>query len=188
MNLYFIDLIHSSKVKYGERKLSTQPDNYSFLTIAQLKRGRKTTCSVIRRPTKEKYMTYLVKRKGTTSEVTIFNEDVTFVIDKQGRRTVLKYPHIRHLHKTDGFNGRSFLLRIVFQFDYPITPKSESWGLKSDHQWENLGSRQVGSAPPEEKMSFYRCRLCLEEFVHFYDVTPNVLQAMRDQNISEECL
>jgi hypothetical protein len=57
-------------------------------------------------------------------------------------------------------------------------------GYGSDHNWKWDITDTFGG----EKGTRYYCPDCKQVFVHLYDVTPNIFEAMRERHINEACI
>ena len=53
-------------------------------------------------------------------------------------------------------------------------------GYGDKHMWIHMG--QAG-----HKQTAYRCQVCGELFVHAYDETPDIFEAMKKYGVKEEC-
>lgn len=64
----------------------------------------------------------------------------------------------------------------------------QGFGYGSEHNWKDLGSRQLSyPAPKEQKCTTYKCRDCGEMFLHYYGIQPEIFEAMEDAKVKEAC-
>lgn len=55
-------------------------------------------------------------------------------------------------------------------------------GYGSSHDW-------IGITPQNNsKQTFYECKNCKERFIHFYDIIPNIFEAIKENDIRDICL
>ena len=55
------------------------------------------------------------------------------------------------------------------------------------HAWDNVDTARVGSAAPEYKWTRYDCRVCGASFKHYYDMQPNIFDAMKAVPVPDQC-
>lgn len=60
-------------------------------------------------------------------------------------------------------------------------------GHGSKHVWQNLGSATVRNGDRQKKHTLYQCGVCQQTFKHFYDLDPDIFQAMKHAEIPESC-
>lgn len=61
-------------------------------------------------------------------------------------------------------------------------------GYGDNHKWKKCYTPQVGSAPNNQRYTYYECRECGFVFIHYYNITPNIFKAMNDVNVPAECI
>jgi hypothetical protein len=60
-------------------------------------------------------------------------------------------------------------------------------GHGANHSWERGFTPQVGSAPNEQRYTYYQCRHCGWLFKHHYNLVPNIFLAMKQTGVPEFC-
>lgn len=60
-------------------------------------------------------------------------------------------------------------------------------GYGSAHDWENKGTEQI-SSPKKRRNTLWVCRKCHEQFRHFYRITSDIFEAMKQRGVKEECV
>jgi hypothetical protein len=88
------------------------------------------------------------------------------------------------------------------EIDDPSSSSSSSLAC-SDHQRKETGdingvstphffirghTPQVGSAPPDQRWTEYKCQRCQTKFRHYYNMTPNISEAMRKEGVPKKCM
>lgn len=61
------------------------------------------------------------------------------------------------------------------------------FGYGSEHNWEDLGKQCYYAVPDEQKHTFYKCRDCGEIFRHYYEVQPEIFEALKNAKVNEVC-
>jgi hypothetical protein len=60
-------------------------------------------------------------------------------------------------------------------------------GYGDKHSWKRL-TNNIGSSHIEDYANtLYGCEKCNELFIHLYNIIPDIFQAMKENNINEEC-
>lgn len=58
-------------------------------------------------------------------------------------------------------------------------------GYGSDHAWVNKGTEQMPHK--YDRSTLWVCKDCRESFRHHYNVTEDIFQEMKNNNITEKC-
>ncbi|GKS62482.1 hypothetical protein YTPLAS21_19400 [Candidatus Nitrosocosmicus sp.] len=56
----------------------------------------------------------------------------------------------------------------------------------TSHNWKIVGGAQFVSRA-KDKYSEWKCLECDCHFLHYYDLEPNIRNAMKQQNVAEKC-
>jgi hypothetical protein len=59
-------------------------------------------------------------------------------------------------------------------------------GTGSTHTWAHVWTAQVGSNAPL-KRSVYKCEKCGRTFTHWYDLVPDIFDAMNREGVEDPC-
>lgn len=60
-------------------------------------------------------------------------------------------------------------------------------GHGSSHAWVRGATAQVGAAAAARKSTAYRCSACGAQFVHYYDLVPNIFDAIERAGVADQC-
>jgi hypothetical protein len=60
-------------------------------------------------------------------------------------------------------------------------------GFGYEHSWKRGFTPQVGSAPNEQRYTYYQCRICGWLFKHQYNIIPDIFLAMKRTGVPEFC-
>lgn len=59
-------------------------------------------------------------------------------------------------------------------------------GYGNNHNWEDKGTEQINN--PYQRSTLWVCRDCNVMFRHYYHITENILDAIKEHGISEMCI
>jgi len=60
-------------------------------------------------------------------------------------------------------------------------------GYGNCHLWVRGRTAQVGSGYPQEKRTQYTCANCDAGFYHYYDLVPDIFEAMEKAEVKNSC-
>jgi hypothetical protein len=64
-----------------------------------------------------------------------------------------------------------------------MTIRGHGYGDK--HDWEDRGTEE--SPIPQNRSTLWRCKKCNEIFRHWYHITPDIFEAMKQYGVVEDC-
>jgi hypothetical protein len=111
MNLYIVNMIVSSlPSKRRQRKISTC--DFS-LSIHQHFRANKIIFSKTDRPSREKYVTYCIRRKDWILEITLYRNDVTFSMKFKNEEAIGDHIGSSCLEFIPSCPGKNSMIRLI---------------------------------------------------------------------------
>lgn len=60
-------------------------------------------------------------------------------------------------------------------------------GYGSKHTWKRISTAQVGSAPNNQRFTSYKCKVCSQTFKHYYNLIPDIFEAMELEAVTDSC-